>query len=584
MRINLSKNNLKLFFPEIAKEWHPTKNGDLKPEQVSKASGKKIWWICSKDNEHEWKTSVANRTNFKSSTHCPFCSRRRVSSLNNFKLLFPSLAKEWHPTKNVDLKPENVAGGSNKKVWWLCIKEGHEWEAQVISRTKGGNCPHCIGRRLSANNNLKFSNPSLAKEWHPIKNGDLKPEHVFKSSGKKVWWLCSKGHEWISNVLHRSHGNGCPYCSGKKTGEDNNLKFLFPDLAKEWHPTKNGNLKPEHITKSSNKKVWWLCSKGHEWLTKSNHRAGSGSNCPKCSNQSSRPEFRILAELETLFKKVESRFKYKKTEIDIYIKDINVGIEYDGSYFHKSKNSDEKKNKFLKNILTKLIRVREKPLEKLSDLDIIVKKKEITKDDLNKIIYSISNFCDEQQMEILNKYLKHKLFVNEEAYRKYLSYFPAPIPSNSLAAVYPELIKEWNYKKNYPMVPESFFPVTGTKVWWVCSKGHEWFVSPSDRNHRLDGKLKRSGCPYCVGRKASKENNLKFSNPNLAKEWHPTKNGELKPDEVTPVSGKKVWWLCIKGHEWESQISNRSNGKGCPYCSNHYPSLFKIMKKLKSNS
>ena len=83
----LSKNNLKLFFPEIAKEWHPTKNGDLKPEQVSKASGKKIWWICSKDNEHEWKTSVANRTNFKSSTHCPFCSRRRVSSLNNFKLL-----------------------------------------------------------------------------------------------------------------------------------------------------------------------------------------------------------------------------------------------------------------------------------------------------------------------------------------------------------------------------------------------------------------------------------------------------------------------------------------------------------------
>jgi hypothetical protein len=115
----------------------------------------------------------------------------------------------------------------------------------------------------------------------------------------------------------------------------------------------------------------------------------------------------------------------------------------------------------------------------------------------------------------------------------------------------------------------------------VCSKGHEWFVSPSDRNHRLDGKLKRSGCPYCVGRKASKENNLKFSNPNLAREWHPTKNGELKPDEVTPVSGKKVWWLCIKGHEWEAQISNRSSGKGCPYCSNHYPSLFKIMKKLK---
>ena len=36
MRINLSKNNLRLFFPQIAKEWHPTKNGNLKPEKVSK--------------------------------------------------------------------------------------------------------------------------------------------------------------------------------------------------------------------------------------------------------------------------------------------------------------------------------------------------------------------------------------------------------------------------------------------------------------------------------------------------------------------------------------------------------------------
>lgn len=578
MRINLSKNNLRSFFPEIAKEWHPTKNGNLKPEEVSKGSGIKVWWICLKNKKHEWKTSVANRTNFKSSTHCPFCSGRRVSSFNSLKLLFPNLAKEWHPTKNGNLKPENVARGSSKKAWWLCSK-GHEWYTQIINRTKGGGCPHCIGRRLSNTNNLKFANPDLAKEWHPTKNGNLKPEHVFKSSGKKVWWVCSKGHEWITKVLSRSHGTGCPYCSGKKVGEDNNLKFLFPDLAKEWHPTKNGNLKPEHIFKSSNKKVWWLCANGHEWLTKNSHRVSSGSNCPKCSNQSSKAEFRILAELEKLFKKVQSRFKYKKAEIDIYINDINVGIEYDGSYFHKRKDSDEKKNKYLKNLLIELIRVREKPLEKISDFDIIVEKDELTKNDLNKIIYSIINFCDEKQIELLNKYLKHKTFINEEAYRKYLSYFPAPIPSNSLAVIYPELIKEWNYKKNYPLVPESFFPLSGTKVWWLCSEGHEWFVSPGGRNRKINGKLKRTGCPYCAGRKVSKENNLKFLNPSLAKEWHPTKNGELKPEEVTRASGRKVWWLCAKGHEWDTKISNRSKGKGCPYCSNHYPSLFKIINK-----
>ncbi|MCH5314701.1 MAG: zinc-ribbon domain-containing protein, partial [Eubacterium sp.] len=30
---------------------------------------------------------------------------------------------------------------------------------------------------------------------------------------------------------------------------------------------------------------------------------------------------------------------------------------------------------------------------------------------------------------------------------------------------------------------------------------------------------------------------------------------------------KKVWWKCCKGHEWQATISDRNNGRGCPYCS-----------------
>lgn len=53
----------------------------------------------------------------------------------------------------------------------------------------------------------------------------------------------------------------------------------------------------------------------------------------------------------------------------------------------------------------------------------------------------------------------------------------------------------------------------------------------------------------------------------LAKEWHPTKNGELTPKDITSGSGKKVWWLCSKGHEWQARVADRTSGKGCPYCS-----------------
>jgi hypothetical protein len=74
------------------------------------------------------------------------------------------------------------------------------------------------------------------------------------------------------------------------------------------------------------------------------------------------------------------------------------------------------------------------------------------------------------------------------------------------------------------------------------------------------------GCPFCCGRWASKENNLAVVNPKLAKEWHPRKNIGLTPFNVTPRSGKKVWWRCKEGHEWQARISNRSRGVGCPRC------------------
>jgi hypothetical protein len=59
------------------------------------------------------------------------------------------------------------------------------------------------------------------------------------------------------------------------------------------------------------------------------------------------------------------------------------------------------------------------------------------------------------------------------------------------------------------------------------------------------------------------------SYPLLVKEWHPTKNGELMPNQVTHGSGKKVWWLCSEGHSFESTINHRArkSGKKCPYCS-----------------
>ena len=45
-----------------------------------------------------------------------------------------------------------------------------------------------------------------------------------------------------------------------------NLNVLYPKVAKEWHPTKNKPLTPKNITSGNKKKVWWKCSKNHEYF------------------------------------------------------------------------------------------------------------------------------------------------------------------------------------------------------------------------------------------------------------------------------------------------------------------------------
>ena len=133
-------------------------------------------------------------------------------------------------------------------------------------------------------NTLQLVNPSLAKQFHPTKNGNLTPYDVTYGSRINVWWRCEKGHEWEAEINNRNHGNGCPYCSGNKVGKYNNLAVKNPKLAKEWHPTKNGNLTPYDVTLGCGQKVWWRCEKGHEWEAQINSR-NRGRGCRFCARQ-----------------------------------------------------------------------------------------------------------------------------------------------------------------------------------------------------------------------------------------------------------------------------------------------------------
>ena len=138
---------------------------------------------------------------------------------------------------------------------------------------------------MSIKDSLAVKNPTLSKQWHPTKNGNLTPNDVTTGSSKKVWWRCEKGHEWEAKIANRTYlGRGCPFCSGRYSCDDNSLQVLNPELSKQWHPTKNGNLTPDDVTTGSNKKVWWQCEKGHEWEAAIKNRA-LGRGCPYCAGK-----------------------------------------------------------------------------------------------------------------------------------------------------------------------------------------------------------------------------------------------------------------------------------------------------------
>ena len=138
--------------------------------------------------------------------------------------------------------------------------------------------------RLSEKYNLEVANRKLAAEWHPRKNGDLVPRNVTPGSHRMAWWICPKGHEWEAMIYSRNSGVGCPYCAGQAVCDDNCLETRNPDLAREWHPFRNGSLTPKDVTPMSHKKVWWQCEKNHEWKATIANRS-NGKGCPYCKGR-----------------------------------------------------------------------------------------------------------------------------------------------------------------------------------------------------------------------------------------------------------------------------------------------------------
>ena len=476
---------------------------------------------------------------------------------------------EWDYEKNYPVTPDAIGRGSPKKVWWICAK-GHHFDSRLNSRIyQNCNCPYCSGQRLLVGfNDLQTTYPDIASEWHPTKNGDLKPTDVSIGSNKKVWWLGKCGHEWCANIHPRKKGVGCPKCKLELHTSFSEQAIYY--YANKYYPDSiNGDKSAIGMELDI-----YIPSKSVaiEYDGQAYHSPNRKTDVKK--NQ-------ICKESGILLIRIQETNDYlyddcicitrnknrSKSELTSVIKQVFTLLGNDNADIDVVRDESE--------ILSLYMSIKER--NGLSALyPDLAKEWHPTKNGLLTPDKVISGSM--QSVWWLGK-CGHE-WQSRVAHRS--NGVGCPYCNNSgthvlpgvndLQTVCPDIAKEWNYKRNQDLkngfgedisTPDKVKCGSSQKVWWKGTCGHEWDMPISDRTGK-----KHAGCPYCSNHRLLVGfNDLASMYPEVAKEWHPTKNGEKTPDKVLYGSGTKVWWLGECGHNWQDRIIDRTTGNmGCPYC------------------
>ena len=412
----------------------------------------------------------------------------------------------------------------------------------------------------------------LLAQWDYDKN-ERSPKQFTKGSNKKVWWKCSKGHSFDMCIYNRTTKNlNCPYCGSQRLLKGyNDLATIYPTIASEWDNERNSPLMPYDVMSKSNKKAWWKCSKGHSYQSKICHRT-DGHDCPYCSGL--KPIIGVN-DLKTRYPDLCKQWNIKKNKVgpEEYLPSSNKKVWWKCEnghswsavissrvnngrgcplcwkeshtsfneqavffYIHKlfpdAINSDHtaigmELDVFIPSIMTAI------------EYDGAFWHSDKDKTDIKK-----NKLCIEKGIELI-RLREHGLSDLTEA------------SNGFLCLCIPVVTKETDYVEKL----ENDYEGLEKALFYIISFLKR-DITPDFINIKRD---KIEIMSEYISLK--KNNSLSKQHPEISKEWNYDKNGSLIPDMFLPHSNKKVWWKCLKGHEWESMISQRVRGRGCPYCS-----------------
>lgn len=480
-----------------------------------------------------------------------------------------AIMDDWDFDANTLLNPEKLTIGSNKTAAWVCSICSHKWTTTIYHRaTRETGCPNCLHskrKNYNSTNSLSSSHPDIAINWHPTLNNSYIPEMFTKGSRFKANWKCARcGYEWQQKI---NGYTGCKSCKHTQKLKYNNLADNHPKLMKEWDYSKNKALNPNTTLQSSTLLASWACGVcNYKWNARINNRTKLGRGCPCCAGKV------VIAgknDLKTTAPQIAKEWNYKKngnlSPVDVskglakkvwwtcpYGHDYKASILHRGhgancpecnsgrqtsfaeqaTYFYVKQLYPDAVNRFKADFLGRM------------ELDIYIPSIKYAIEYDGEAWHNQNTLKREQKKYAICKNAGIKLIrLREEM----------PAIGSDIADVILHADRLYKPKILEKVIYEILRRLNFSAAWLSLSN--------------IDVNIERDYTNIQKYRCNIKDNSLATKHPEIAKQWHDTKNGDLTPLQYHPGSSAKVWWICLQcKNEYKASIGHRVNGTGCPKC------------------
>lgn len=295
----------------------------------------KALFYCDKHNQ-EFTKNVYHCLNSKGCKQCAKESYEKNKSLG-WEVILSRFIKA-HDSKYIYNKPSKENIKVTDKIDIICPKHGI-FSQTIYTHQTGIGCPRCGDEKTSQK--LKYT----FEEWENILSEIHDNRYIYHNEfkNKKMKIECSEhGYFWQNPAIHKQ-GHGCPNCAKA------NCKITKPLTTKEWIYRARKiwgdrwDYSQVHYI-DAKQKIKIICDKHGPFLQSPNDHL-NGCGCRKCHAKSSKAEDEIVTFLKSLNVKIHrhNRTVLYPQEIDIFLPEYDLAIEFNGLYWHSYDSKNENK-------------------------------------------------------------------------------------------------------------------------------------------------------------------------------------------------------------------------------------------------